>query len=163
MSELAARVGPTSLVLLGLALTTPSSAAQTLTFSKILTSEQARCLRDLVEESTWKDDPTAYPDMLKVAQVATAHLNTMGPTDYIYIMADGINWCGTAGCQMLIGELQPGGSCRLLYNATGDRSFSVLRIQDHGYRRFYAPCEARFDGHEYQQLHEDCPSLDVPH
>jgi hypothetical protein len=44
----------------------------------------------------------------------------------------------------------------------GDKSFTVLRRLDHGYRRIYAPCEARFDGQQYQQLHEDCPNPDVP-
>jgi hypothetical protein len=101
--------------------------------------------------------------MLQVAQVAKARLNDKGFVDYIYVMVDGIDWCGTAGCQMLIGELRPNGTCRLLYDATGDRSFTVLGARDHGYRRIYAPCEARFDGHRYQQLREDCPSLDVPH
>jgi hypothetical protein len=62
---------------------------------------------------------------------------------------------------MLIGELRPNGNCHLLYEASGGSAFTVLRRRDHGYRRIYTLCEARFDGHQYRQLHEDCPNLDV--
>jgi hypothetical protein len=97
--------------------------------------------------------------MIKLAQVATTILNDKGRPDYIYLF-EAIGWCGTAGCPLLIGELEQDGNCRLLYDASADGLF-VLRRRDHGYHRIYTPCEARFDGHEYQQLHEDCPNLDV--
>ena len=61
----------------------------------------------------------------------------------------------------MIGELEKNGTCRLLYDNAADGLF-VLRRRDHGYRRIWTPCEARFDGHQYQQLHEDCPNPDVP-
>ena len=100
--------------------------------------------------------------MISIAEVATTRLNESGRTDYVYLFeADG--WCGTAGCLLLIGEVQPDGACRLLYNEVGDKSFTVLRRRDHGYRRIYAPCEARFDGRQYQQVREECPNPDLHH
>jgi hypothetical protein len=99
--------------------------------------------------------------MMEIGRVGTALLNNEGRPDYVFLFeADG--WCGTAGCPLLIGELERGGACHLLYDGMGDKSFTVLRRLDHGYRRIYAPCEARFDGRQYQQLHEDCPNPDVP-
>jgi hypothetical protein len=89
-------------------------------------------------------------------------LNEREKLDYVYIFeADG--WCRTAGCPLLIGEVQRDGTCRVLYDGMGDKTFTVLRGRDHGYRRIYAPCEARFDGRQYQQLREDCPNPDVSH
>lgn len=101
--------------------------------------------------------------MLNIAQVAAADLSDNGRPDYIYLFeADG--WCGTAGCPLLIGEMtRADGTCSLLYDGTGDKSFTVLRRRDHGYRRIYAPCEARFDGQQYQQLRAECPNPDVSH
>lgn len=101
--------------------------------------------------------------MVKIASVASIILNNRGYPDYVYVLEDGIEWCGTAGCKLLIAEKGQDGTCHLLYDGVGDTSFTVLRHRDHGYRRIYAPCEARFDGHEYQQLHEECPNLDVHH
>jgi hypothetical protein len=40
---------------------------------------------------------------------------------------------------------------------------SLVDQRDHGYRRIYAPCEARFDGHQYQQVRDECPNPDVHH
>jgi hypothetical protein len=37
----------------------------------------------------------------------------------------------------------------------------VLQQRDHGHRRLYTPCEARFDGHRYLQLHPQCPTVGV--
>jgi hypothetical protein len=97
--------------------------------------------------------------MMSISKVATAVLNSKGRWDYIYIF-EAIGWCGTAGCPLLIGELERDRNCRLLYDAAAD-GLAVLRRSDHGYHRIYTPCEARFDGHQYQQLHEECPNPDV--
>jgi hypothetical protein len=157
-----ARRGITLSLLLLAQSTIPLSAlsvrAQELSFSEKLNAAQTTCLRRLLNV-TW----TAQfrREMMEIGQVGTALLNNEGRPDYVFLFeADG--WCGTAGCPLLIGELERGGACHLLYDGMGDKSFTVLRRLDHGYRRIYAPCEARFDGQQYQQLHEDCPNPDVP-
>jgi hypothetical protein len=157
-----ARRGITLSLLLLAQSTIPLSAlsvrAQELSFSEKLNAAQTTCLRRL-PNVTW----TAQfrREMMEIGQVGTALLNNEGRPDYVFLFeADG--WCGTAGCPLLIGELERGGACHLLYDGMGDKSFTVLRRLDHGYRRIYAPCEARFDGQQYQQLHEDCPNPDVP-
>jgi len=157
-----ARRGITLSLLLLAQSTIPLSAlsvrAQELSFSEKLNAAQTTCLRRLLNV-TW----TAQfrREMMEIGQVGTALLNNEGRLDYVFLFeADG--WCGTAGCPLLIGELERGGACHLLYDGMGDKSFTVLRRLDHGYRRIYAPCEARFDGQQFQQLHEDCPNPDVP-
>jgi hypothetical protein len=157
-----ARRGITLSLLLLAQSTIPLSAlsvrAQELSFSEKLNAAQTTCLRRLLNV-TW----TAQfrREMMEIGQVGTALLNNEGRPDYVFLFeADG--WCGTAGCPLLIGELERGGACHLLYDGMGDKSFTVLRRLDHGYRRIYAPCEARFDGQQFQQLHEDCPNPDVP-
>ena len=74
---------------------------------------------------------------------------------------------------MLIGEADKQGACHEIYSGSGDSRkpkltdtgfdpvMEVLRRRDHGYRRLYTPCELRFDGHEYQQIHDECPTIDV--
>ena len=79
--------------------------------------------------------------------------------DYAYLF-DNIGWCGSAGCALVIGETN-GGRCHLLYDGYGWYTFTVLRLRDYGYRRLYLPCEARFDGRQYKQLHPACPTVDV--
>jgi hypothetical protein len=63
---------------------------------------------------------------------------------------------------MMIGEVRRD-RCRMLYGYDSDGTFTVLRERDHGYRRFWSPCEARFDGRQYQLLHETCPNAEVYH
>ncbi len=99
--------------------------------------------------------------MPKAAEVAAAQLGGRRTAFVFVFEADG--WCGTAGCPLLIGELEHDGSCRLLYDGMGDKSFTVLDQRDRGYHRIYAPCEARFDGREYQQVRDECPNPDVHH
>jgi hypothetical protein len=157
-----ARRGITLSLLLLAQSTIPLSAlsvrAQELSFSEKLAAAQTTC---------FKTTPECYLDRTIPQRndgnraVGTALLNNEGRPDYVFLFeADG--WCGTAGCPLLIGELERGGACHLLYDGMGDKSFTVLRRLDHGYRRIYAPCEARFDGQQFQQLHEDCPNPDVP-
>ena len=145
-----------------LAVCASTAAAQMTHFSKKLDRHQVDCLKRLWHASRWKYLPESYSEMMKITQVKTAMLNDRERPDYIYLFEDD-GWCGTAGCPLLIGESQRDGNCRLLYDDMGDASFTVLRRRDHGYRRIYAPCEARFDGHQYQQLHEECPNLEVHH
>jgi hypothetical protein len=141
----------------GLALLAFSAAeAKMLLFSERLTPTQAVCLRQLFSAGYWKDSPDLQAQMPSIAQAATTRLSDVGKA-YIYIFK-GRGWCGTAGCPMVIGEMGRDGICRILYDAFGDTTFTVLPRRDNGYRRIYASCEARFDGHQYQQLNGDCPS-----
>ncbi len=78
---------------------------------------QMTCLRQLLSVS-WTSQ--FHKEMMKIGQVATAVLSSKGEPDYIYLFeADG--WCGTAGCPLLIGELEPDGICHLLYDDMGGR------------------------------------------
>lgn len=158
-SSVSRSIVPRLLLVAALAVSAPSVVqGQELSFSKELNSDQMACLRQLLKVS-WT--PQFHKEMMKIGQVATTVLNSKGLTNYVYIFdADG--WCGTAGCPLLIGQVQRDGVCDLLYDGMGDESFTVLQRRDHGYRRIYAPCEARFDGRQYQQLHEDCPNPHVP-
>ena len=164
MSNPIARVTASFLGAAGLIAFLASAAqAQMLTFAKEKNADQADCLRQILRNSRWQKYPNLPSEMIKIAEVATTMLNNKGLTDYIYILKDGVDWCGTAGCKLFIAERLRNGNCRrLLYEAAGDTTFTVLRRRDHGYRRIYTPCEARFDGQEYQKLHEECPRLDVP-
>ncbi len=76
-------------------------------------------------------------------------------------MIEGEGWCGTGGCPLLIGEVRKKNTCRLLYDDAGFDNISVLPRRDHGYYRLYRPCEVRFDGRHYRQLHPECPTVDV--
>ena len=148
---------PLFLFVVGLAMLSVSAAeGQMLLFSKRLTSSQAICLRQLLSAGYWKDSPDLQAEMPSIAQATTTRLSDAGKA-YIYIF-EGRGWCGTAGCPLLIGEMGRDGVCRVLYDAFGDTTFTVLSQRDNGYRRIYAPCEARFNGRQYQQLNEDCPS-----
>ena len=133
--------------------------AQELSFAGRLDDSQTLCLKQLLDISWTRQ---FHKEMIRIGQVATTMLNSRGLPDYVYLFeADG--WCGTAACPMLIGEPGSYRTCRLLYDGMGDKTFTVLRHRDHGYRRIYAPCEARFDGREYQQLREECPNPQVYH
>lgn len=62
----------------------------------------------------------------------------------------------------MIGERRKDHRCHLLYVSDGsEHAIVALRRRDHGYRRLYTPCEARFDGKQYRQVHEECPTIDV--
>lgn len=99
--------------------------------------------------------------MIASALVARADLNDDGRKDYIFLIEGGVQWCGTAGCKLLIGQAGKGGNCHLLYDDDGGRNFTVLRARDNGYHRLYTPCEARFDGRLYQQLNPECPTATI--
>jgi hypothetical protein len=138
-----------------------SAQAKEVSFSKKLSADEVRCLSDLIRGSDWRYTPEFHAEMMDIAKVGRADLNGDGKKEYIYIFDEGIRWCGTAGCQLLIGETRSDGICHLLYSGSGDTSFTVLRQTDNGYRRLYMPCEARFDGRQYQRVHPDCPNAVV--
>lgn len=131
-----------------------------LSFKKTLGAGEVRCLRQLFRVSDWRFVPQFEDDMLTDASVASAYLDGKGHEDLLYLI-EGDGWCGTAGCKLLIGEVTPNGDCRLLYDDDGTGDTRILQQRDHGYRRLYTPCEARFDGRHYRQLHPACPSVDV--
>jgi len=131
-------------------------------FTGSLSQHEQRCLTDMLRNGHWRHSPQFHETMQHLALVAQAHLGTSGRTDYVYIMRDS-EFCGTAGCSMLIGEAGQDGTCRELFDGSGFvHAIKLLHKRDHGYRRLYTPCELRFDGRENRQLHDACPTLDVP-
>src|SRR5207245_66305 len=118
----------------------------------------------------WHLTPQFHQKMISVAVAARARLSANNRYQYIYVMDD-FSFCGTAGCSMLVGEAHNDGTCREIYSGSGSHEIltdsglkpgmTVLRKRDHGYRRLYTPCEVRFDGHQYQQVREECPTIDV--
>jgi hypothetical protein len=137
-------------------------SAENLLWTKKLTGAEARCFSQLFRESHWNDMPNWEKDMAADARVARADLTGSGRKEYIYLI-EGTGWCGTAGCKLLVGEQRDDGVCHLLYDGDGDDEITVLRRRDNGYRRLYTQCEIRFDGWQNQQIHPDCPTLDVQH
>lgn len=136
------------------------ASAQMLLFSHQLSPSQRACLTDVINGSEWGSSAESSAQMPAIAQVATARLSDHRKS-YVFVF-DAEWWCGTAGCPLLIGEVEQDGSCRLLYDDMGDETFTVLRRRDHGYKRIYTPCEARYDGKQYRAVHEDCPSPLTP-
>jgi hypothetical protein len=135
--------------------------AEELSFSKQLTPAQRQCLDDLLSTPDWGGAPAENEKLKGDAQVATATLGKNGRRQYIYLFENS-GYCGSAGCLMMIGEVHRHG-CRALYDYDSDGSFTVLRARDEGYRRFWSPCEAHYDGRQYQLLHESCPNAEVHH
>jgi hypothetical protein len=147
-------------ILLGIclnALLGSAASAEKLHWTKKLTPDETRCFSQLFRASHWNDMPQWEKDMLGDAKVARVDLNGHGLKEYVYLI-EGRGWCGSGGCQLLIGEARSDGVCHLIYDDTGFDNFTVLRSRDNGYRRLYAPCEARFDRRQYQQLNENCPT-----
>jgi hypothetical protein len=144
---------------LSMLLTLPASAEK-LRFSKALDDGERHCLDEIIRKSDWAYSPEFWSEMKRIAEVARAHLSSKGYPAYFFLF-EGDGWCGTGGCPLLIAETRGGETCRLLYDDSGFSNIDVLRRRDHGYRRLYTPCEVRFDGRHYQQLHPECPSLDV--
>jgi hypothetical protein len=163
MNSCRLRVGATLLFLLALsALPARGAAAGKLVFSKQLTPAQAHCLDELLNAPDWGGEPDEKRELRGAAQVSTATLGDNGRTQYIYLFKTS-EFCESAGCLIIIGEIQPSGACHLQYDYDSDGSFTVLRKRDHGYHRIYTPCEARFDGRQYQLLHGDCRNAVVYH
>ncbi len=103
---------------------------------------------------------TERSELTATASVGRADLNGDGRKEYFYLFDD-IGWCGSIGCALLIGQRQSDGVCHLLFSGSGWYTAEVLRPRDHRYHRLYLPCEARFDGKRYRQLHPECPTVAV--
>jgi hypothetical protein len=141
--------------------TTSASSEENIFLRKSLTASDRRCLAEILRTGHWRLMPEFHQDMAVAAVVARPDLKGSGQKEYIFVINDFAS-CGTAGCSMLIGELRGDGACHEIYSGAGSEEvMTVLRQRDHGYRRLYTPCELRFDGHEYQQVHDECPTIDV--
>lgn len=130
-------------------------------WSKTLSSGEQACRDELILSGNLADPGTKEFRVLQAAaRVARSDLNGDGRSEYFYLFEDS-GWCGSAGCALIVAEGGTRGNCRPLFNGYGWFSTEVLRASDHGYRRLYLPCEARFDGRRYQQVHAECPTVDV--
>jgi hypothetical protein len=130
-------------------------------YKQSLTIAAQRCLREILQTGNWRHSPDLQKKMMSVAVSAQANLDGPARKQYIYVMKD-FSFCGTAGCSMLIGETSPGGSCHEIYSDAGSEvAITVLQQRDHGYRRLLTPCEVRFNGREYEKLHDECPNINV--
>lgn len=144
-------------------ITTAAAGAEQLDWSRRLNAEETGCLFELMRASDWPDASASLLEkLIAEAVVSRTDLNHGRREDYVYIIHD-FGWCGSAGCKLLIGERRNDGVCHLLYDGHGDDEITILRRNDNGYRRLYTQCEIRFDGRQYQQIHPDCPTLDVQH
>jgi hypothetical protein len=130
-------------------------------YRKHLTVSERRCLGELLKNGHWKDVPQFHREMMSIARGAEVQLDGPGRRHYLFVMGKH-PYCGTAGCSMLIGEVENNGTCHEIYADSGSEIGStVLPLRDHGYRRLYTPCEVRFDGREYRSVREECPNIDV--
>lgn len=138
-----------------------ASSAQQLHFRKSLTATQQVCLTDTLRTGDWRFTPQFHQEMIAAAAVAQADLKGNGRQQYIFMIV-GSGFCGSAGCRLLIAEMRRDGTCHEIYAGAGtEAAIRVLRKRDHGYRRLYTPCEIRFNGHEYQQIRWQCPTIDI--
>ena len=150
-----------SALLIVLGMIGSTSSAEEIQLRKSLTTAERRCLAEILRTGYWRIMPEFHRKMLDAAVVARPDLKENGQREYIFTIAD-FEFCGTAGCSLLIGEVGKDGSCHEIYDGSGSGdAMTVLRKRDHGYRRLYTPCELRFDGHEYQQVHNECPTINV--
>jgi hypothetical protein len=150
------------------AMTASGSSADRIVFGKSVTPADRQCLADMLRHGDWRLSPELHQEMIGAAVVARPDLKGNGLKQYIFVVT---NSCGTAGCSMLIGDIGGNGACREIYSGSGfdeiltgsglKPGMTVLRKRDHGYRRLYTPCELRFDGREYRQIHDECPNINV--
>lgn len=147
--------------ILGMALMSYAAAAGEIAYWSRLTPAERSCLAQLLKTGDWRLVPQFHDEMMSIAAVAETHLDGARRKHYIYIMHE-FPYCGTAGCSMLIAEVRQDGICHEIYDGSGFKhAISVLGTRDHGYRRLYTPCELRFNGREYRQIHDECPTIDV--
>lgn len=149
---------------------TTAFPAQHILFRKSLTAADRHCLIDMLRSGSWHVSPQLHPKMIAAAVLARVHLKGNSEKQRIFVI-DESGFCGTAGCSMLIGEAGEDGICREIYSGSGFHEIltssgfkpgmTVLRKRDHSYRRLYTPCELRFDGRQYQQIHDECPNINV--
>ncbi len=142
------------------ALIATSSRGERLLWSRELGARDLQCVNSLIRGSHFADvTPEERRDLIMAARVSRAQLDGDHRKGYFFLF-DNIGWCGSAGCALLIGEGPTGGACRLLFSGSGWYTATVLPWRDHGYHRLYLPCEARYDGRQYQQVHPECPNVD---
>lgn len=137
--------------------------AEKIHLSRALSRDARSCLNELLLEHFYYpgDHSEDVYDLSRSALVGRAALNQHRPQAYIFLF-DNIGWCGSAGCLLIVGERHKDGRCHSIYESSGSkRSIAVLRTRDHGYRRLYTPCEARFDSRQYQQVREECPTAQI--
>ncbi|MGE0259859.1 MAG: hypothetical protein AB7T18_14010 [Alphaproteobacteria bacterium] len=126
-----------------------------------MTDDERRCLSEALRTGEWRYSPDSYQPMMQAARVARVDLNQDGKKEYIFIAPE-FDFCGTAGCSMVIAQADRRGMCHEIYDGSGfEHATRVLAKRDHGYRRLYTPCEVRFDGRQYQQMREECPNAVV--
>ena len=160
MNERSARGLATLLPLLLISGIAIAARAEMIHYREHLSGSERHCLTQLLQ-SAWHFSSDFHREMMATALVARADLNGNGRKEYIYVFRDSAS-CGTAGCSMLIGQDDADGVCHVIYDYWGSEgAIIVLERRDHGYRRLYTPCEARFDGNEYRQVREECPNADV--
>ncbi len=152
-------------VLIAFALLLPplKAAAEAVQLADVLSTDDAKCLSELLRHYyDYPGDHSAdVAELSRSAKVGRATLSRHEPQAYIFLFHN-IGWCGSAGCLLFIGEKRKDRHCHLLYVSDGsEHSIDVLRKWDHGYRRLYTPCEARFDGRQYQQIRQECPTIDI--
>jgi hypothetical protein len=151
-----------ALLLLACLFGASETTAETVRLSKPLTGAESRCLNNLLAEHFVRYPALEGLGKLRTeTSVARADLQGSGSRAFIFVI-ESRGYCGSAGCLMLIGEQRRDGKCHVLTAANNDgREITVLRRRDHGYRRLYAPCELYFDGYQYLQVREECPTIDV--
>lgn len=138
-------------------------AAETIKLHKRITGQEMRCFQELFRERPLQYSVGELSKFITETEGGRADLKGDGRYEFIFVVHD-IGYCGSAGCMMLIGERHHDGTCHLIADAGSDGGeVTVLGRRDHGYRRLYAPCELYFDGRQYQQVHEECPNVDVRH
>jgi hypothetical protein len=152
-------------VLIGAAVAVVGARAETqaIRLTDALSSDEASCLSELLRAHF--DYPGDHSDEIselsRHAKVGRARLSVQRNAAYVFLFQNS-GWCGSAGCLLIVGERRKDNRCHLLYESDGsEQAIEVLGERDHGYRRIYTPCEARFDGRRYQQVREECPTIDV--
>jgi len=140
-----------------------NAAAEEIRVNGVLSGDDAKCLSELL--SAYYAYPgnhsTQIAELSRSAKVGRTALGKRENKAYIFLF-ENIGWCGSAGCLLIVGERRRDRNCHLLYVSDGtEKAMETLRKRDHGYRRLYTPCEARFDGTQYQQVHEECPNAKV--
>ncbi|HZK91676.1 MAG TPA: hypothetical protein VFC56_16165 [Stellaceae bacterium] len=92
-------------------------AADKVNLSQDLTTDELRCLHELLDQSYSRapPDPGEISELVATAQVGRANLNPNRSEAYIYLFSHP-GWCGSAGCLLIIGEDRSDGRCRMLYD-----------------------------------------------
>lgn len=130
-------------------------------YKKPLTAAAQRCLSKTLKSDDWRYTPRLHQHIMSVAVFAKIELDGARLQHYLFVIDD-FSFCGTAGCSMMIAEAGEDGLCHEIYSGSGFvDATEVLAKRDHGYRRLSTPCELRFDGRQYQQIHNACPNINI--